>query len=94
LPGGQWTPTESRTIAHRLVELLPELDGSKVPSTGKAISVRDMTGSVGAKVLICAALAATVLIIAAGREPSRRSLAEAEPDSTNVQPQVTPPTSR
>lgn len=94
LPGARWTPTESRAIAHRLVELLPQLDGSKVSLTGKASSVRDMTGFVGAKVVICAALAATVLIIAAGREPSRGNLADAAPDSTTSQPQTQPPNSR
>ena len=35
LPGARWTPTESRAIAHRLVELLPQLDNSKVSLTGK-----------------------------------------------------------
>ena len=94
LPGGRWTPTELIAIAHRLVEFLPQLDGSKAPLAGMAGSVRDMTGSVGAKVLICAALAATILIIAVGREPSRGNLADAEPDSTTSQPQVAPPISR
>ena len=49
LPGRRWTPTEPRAIAHRLIELLPQLDGSKAPLTGRASSVRQMTGSVGAK---------------------------------------------
>ena len=94
LPGARWTPTELRTIAHRLVEFLPRLDASKVPLAGMAGSVRDMTGPVGAKVLICAALAATVLIIAAGREPSRGNPRDAEPASTTSQPQAQPPNSR
>jgi hypothetical protein len=93
LPGGQWTPTDARTIAHRLIELLPQLEGSKVPSTEKASGIREMAGSPGAKMLICAALAAAALIIAASREPSRDNLADTPAVSTTPS-QASPPNSR
>jgi hypothetical protein len=73
LPGGRWTQTESRTIADRLIELLPRRVSSKVVLARKVPSLRDVTSSVGAKVLICTVLAVTVLIIAASREPSSKS---------------------
>jgi hypothetical protein len=69
LPGGRWTQTESRRIADRLIELLPRRVQSKVVLAGKAPNLRDITSSVGTKLLICAALAVIVLIVAASREP-------------------------
>ncbi len=72
LPGGRWTQADSRTIADRLIELLPRRDSSKVLLAEKVHGLHEMSGSTGAKMLICAALAATVLIIAASREPSSR----------------------
>lgn len=70
LPGERWTHADSRTIADRLVELLPHRGLAEVTSAGKALGLREMTGSIRAKLLICAALVATVLIIAASCEPS------------------------
>jgi len=69
LQGGRWTQADSRTIAVRLIELLPHRGSSKVVLT-KVPSFREMGSSTGAKLLLCAALAATVLIVAASREPS------------------------
>ena len=52
-----------------LVELLPRRGGSKVPLPAKARHYQ-ISGSTAAKMLICAALAAAALIVAASREPS------------------------
>ena len=94
LPGGRWTPTDTRAIAHRLIELLPRLGSSEVPLTERAGGLREMTGSAGAKMLIFAALGATALIIAASREPPRADLADAPATSTTSPPQTSPPNSR
>jgi hypothetical protein len=94
LPGGRWTQTDARTIAHRLIELLPNLDGSKAPLTEKTYRVREMTGSASAKMLICAALATAALFIAANREPSRDNLADTPTVGTTSPPQAAPPNSR
>jgi hypothetical protein len=83
LPGGRWTQADSRTIADRLIPLLPRRDPSKVALAGKAVSLRDITGSIGAKLLICAALAATFLIIAVSREPSTPDYDRSSPSQTS-----------
>ena len=70
LPSGRWAQTDLRVIAGRLIDLLPR-SSSKVPLAVKAHSLREMTRSTAVRMLICAALAATVLIIAASLEPSR-----------------------
>ena len=68
LPGGQWTTqADSRAIAGRLIELLPRRGSTQVPLAG------GMSGSTAAKILLCAALGVTALIIMASREPSSRS---------------------
>jgi hypothetical protein len=73
LPGDRWTPADSRTLADRLIELLPRRGGSRVvPSVVKADGFSQMIGSADTKVLICVALAAAVLIFAASREWSSR----------------------
>ena len=83
LPGGRWTQADSKTIADRLIQLLPRRDAARVALAGKSVSLRDITGSIGAKLLICAALAATVLIIAASREPSTPDYDGSSPSQTS-----------
>jgi hypothetical protein len=72
LPGGRWTQADSRTISDRLIELLPRRSSSKMPLAEKAHGLREKKTSAATKMLICAALAATVLIVAANLEPSPR----------------------
>ena len=55
LQGGRWTLADSRTIAVRLIELLPHRGSSKVVLTAKVPSLREVSGSTGAKLLLCAA---------------------------------------
>ena len=91
LPGERWTPADSRTIADRLIELLPRRVGPKVAIAVKADGLREMTSSPGAKMLICAALAAVVLIFAASREPSSR---DGQGFDTSFPTQTSRPSSR
>jgi hypothetical protein len=70
LPGGRWTQADSVPIADRLIKLLPHRSPTEAPLAQRARGLPEMTHSAVAKILICAALAATVLIIAASREPS------------------------
>jgi hypothetical protein len=93
LPGGRWTDKESRTIADRLIELLPRRVPSKVVLAWKAPNLREITSSVGAKVLICTVLAVTVLIIAASREPSFKGDHFNEPSFDNSSQQTPRPRS-
>ena len=51
LPGGRWTQADSRTIATRLIELLPRRFSSKVPLAEEGCGVRGMTGRAAAKIL-------------------------------------------
>ena len=69
LPGGRLAQADPRASAERLVELLPRRGGSKAPAPAKTRQYQ-MSGSTAAKMLICAALAAAALIVAASREPS------------------------
>jgi len=95
LPGGQWTQADSRAIAVRLIELLPRRSSSKVPLAEKAHGFREMSGSTVAKILICAALGATALIIAASREPTPQGDHVDAPAFNTVSPPLTPrPSSR
>jgi len=71
LPVGRWAQEDLRVTASRLVALLPRRSSSNVPLAENAHSLRGMGGSVVAKMVICAVLAAVALIIAASREPSR-----------------------
>jgi hypothetical protein len=72
LPGERWAQTDSRAIADRLIQLLPDRGSSKVSSAEKAHGRREIIGSAVAIMLICAAVGVTALIIAANREPSPR----------------------
>jgi hypothetical protein len=72
LPGGRWTQADSGAIADRLIELLPHLGPSQAPLAQRARGHREMIHSATVKILICAALVATALIIATSREPSPR----------------------
>jgi hypothetical protein len=71
LPGGRWAQADLRTI-DRLIALLPQPGSSNGTGTA-ARSLHAMTPSTLAKMVICAALAATALILAASREPSSRA---------------------
>ena len=93
LPGGRWAPAESGAIADRLIELLPHRRSSKVPLTEDAQGRHGMTGSTVARMLICAALVAA-LIIAASRESSRGDHADAPAFSTVSPPQPSSPSFR
>ena len=93
LPGRRWTQADSRAIAVRLIELLPRRSSSKVPSAAKTHGFREMSGS--AKMLICAALGAIALIVAASHEPSPRSDHIDPPAFNTASPPQTPrPSSR
>jgi hypothetical protein len=95
LPGGRWTLADSRAIAVRLIELLPRRSSSKVPLAEKAQGLREMSGSAVAKMLICAALGVTALIIAASRESSSPGdHADAPAFNTASPPQTPRPSSR
>ena len=96
LPAGPWAQADSWAIADRLIELLPR--GSpkgQVAETGRGLHA--MTGSTLAKMLICAALGVTALIImAASREPSSRTDQADVPAyyGAATPPQTLPPSSR
>jgi hypothetical protein len=92
LPGGRWAQVDSSAIAVRLIELLPRRSRSKVPSAAKTHGFLEMSGS--AKMLICAALVATALIIAASREPSPGDHADAPAFNAASPPQTPRPSSR
>lgn len=95
LPGERWTQADSKTIAVRLIELLPRPGASKAVLVGKVSSLSEMSSSTGAKLLICAALAATVLIVAASRERSSQGDHVATPAfDTSSPPQTSRPSSR
>ena len=95
LPGGRWTQADSRAIADRLVELLPRRSSSKMPLAEKAHGLRERSSSVATKMLICAALVATALTIAASREPSSRDdHVDAPTFNTVSPPQTSAPNSR
>jgi hypothetical protein len=91
LPGERWTQADARTIATRLIELLPRRFSSEVPLPEKARGVRAMTGPAIARVLICAALAVIALIMAANREPSSRANPGDTPAVAADPPQATLP---
>jgi hypothetical protein len=72
LPGGQWTQPDSGAIADRLIKLLPHRSPPEAPLAQRAHRLPGMPHSAAVKILICAALVTTALIIAASREPSSR----------------------
>jgi hypothetical protein len=73
LPGGRWAQADLHAIADRLIDLLPRPGSSSGTGTETARRLQAMTHSTLAKMLICAALGATALIMAANREPSSRT---------------------
>jgi hypothetical protein len=91
LPGGRWTQADSRTIADRLIELLPTRGSSKVVPSARGLGQM----SAATKILICAALGVAALIFAASREPSSRSDPPDTPAFSTASPPQTPlPSSR
>ena len=94
-PAGQWARADSKAIAGRLIELLPRRSNSKVALTEKAQGHRGMNGFTVAKILICAALGVTALIVAASREPASPGVpADAPAFGTASPPQTSTPGSR
>ena len=95
LPGGRWAQADSWAIADRLIGLLPR-GSSKGPVAETGRGLYAMTGSTLAKMLICAALGVTALIImAANRQPSSRTdQADVPAYSAATPPQTWPPSSR
>jgi len=92
LPGGRWPLADARTIADRLIQLLPHR-GSSAPSVMKPRGLHGM--NVSTIVLICAALGIAGLIIAAGYDRSTRSDdADAPAYSRTSPPQTSVPRSR
>jgi hypothetical protein len=95
LPGGRWPQADLRTIADRLIELLPRPGSSKGTGTETARRLHAMTHSTLAKMLICAAIGAMAVFIAANRQPSSRTDHTDVPASNAATPpQVSPPSSR
>ena len=92
LPGVR-PQADLRAIADRLIELLPHPGSPKAEGTERARSLHAMTHSTLAKVLLCVALGATALIIAANREPSSRT-DRAPASNAGAPPQTSPPSSR
>ena len=94
-PGGRWTLADSRAMADRLIELLPSPVRSAVPLAPMAPVLREMSGSAIAKILFCAALGITALIIVANhRSSSQDNRADASAFSTASPPQPSRPSSR
>lgn len=95
LPGDRWTQADIRTIADRLIELLPRRGNFTAPLAEKGFGFHEISKSAGAKILMCVGLAAAVFIIAASYERSSRSgLVDAPGFSTDPQPQTSRPSSR
>jgi hypothetical protein len=95
LPGERWTKADSRAISDRLIELLPRRSSPQTPLAEKAHGLRAIKLSAATKMLICAALVATVLIVAANREPpSRAENADAPAFNTTSPSQTSRPSSR
>lgn len=95
LPGGRWAQADLHAIADRLIDLLPRPGSSSGTETETARRLQAMTHSTLAKMLICAALGATALIMAANREPSSRTDHTDAPASNAATPsQMSTPSSR
>jgi hypothetical protein len=94
LPGGRWAQADASSIADRLVELLPSRSISQVPLAERTNGLREMTGSAVAKMLICGALVATALVIAASCEPSSRANRADAPVFSTIPPHTSAPNSR
>jgi hypothetical protein len=93
LHGGRWTNADSEAIADRLIELLPHRSPSEAPLAQRANDLPEITHSATVKILICAALMATTLIIAASREPSSRGDHTDVPAFATASPPQTAPSS-
>jgi hypothetical protein len=95
LPGGRWPLADARTIADRLIQLLPRSGSSSAPPAVKARGLHGMNVSTSTIVLICAALAIAGLIIAASYERTSRSDdGDAPAYSRASPPQTSAPSSR
>jgi hypothetical protein len=73
LPGGRWAQADCAPIANRLIELLPHGSLSKIPMAPQVLRLPLITHSTGLRILVCAALALTVLLVTASNEPSSRN---------------------
>lgn len=95
LPRGRWASADARSIASRLIELLPRRSSSKPPAADKAHGFHAMTGSTFSMILLCVALGITALILAASQEPSSQDDRAAAPAyTTPSSPQGSVPSSR
>jgi hypothetical protein len=94
LPTGRWVHADCGVIAGRLIELLPNRNPSEVPFAQKANGLPEITRSATVKILLCAALGVTALIIAVSREPSSRGDHADVPASSTASPPRTPPQSQ
>jgi len=94
LPGGRWALVDAATIAQNLVELLPHPGNSRTPPARGVPGLRQLSGPTFAKMLVLAALAATALILAAGREPPQGDQGELPASSTSSSRPISSPNSR
>jgi hypothetical protein len=94
LPTGRWLQADCGVIADRLIELLPNRSSSRVPLAQKANGLPEIFRSTTVKIVICAALAAIALIIAASREPSSRGDYTDVPALSTPSPSRSPPQSQ
>jgi hypothetical protein len=94
LPTGRWVHADCGAIAGRLIELLPNRRPFKVPLAQKTNGLPEIARSASVKILICAALVAAALIIAASREPSPHGDSADAPGSSMASPPRTPPQSQ
>jgi hypothetical protein len=94
LPTGRWLQADCGVIADRLIELLPNRSSSRVPLAQKANGLPEIFRSATVKIVICAALAAIALIIAASREPSSRDDPTDVPAFSTTSPSRSPPQSQ
>jgi len=93
-PGGRWTLADSRAMADRLIELLPSPVRSAVPLAPMAPVLREMSGSAIAKILFCAALGITALIIVANHRSSSQDNRADAPAFSTASPPPSRPSSR
>lgn len=94
LPTGRWVLADCGVIADRLIELLPNRSSSRVPLAQKANALPEISRSATLKILVCAALAATALIIAISREPPSRDDPTDVPAFSTKSPARSPPQSQ
>jgi hypothetical protein len=88
LPGGRWAQADCGAIAERLVELLPDRSRSKAVTAGVDRDTRETNSAAAMKILLCAALGLTALIMVASHQsPSRDGHADGPPSSTGSPPQ-------